>query len=121
MLLFETRNNPLTLRDVLTKAIRQRFPDAPKEDQGFWGPVQWAKKQFPDLDLEAPPKGALRKGEGGSAGHHPGFASKNDDINEVIAMAMAGEFLSWKPITDHAKAVARNPGFQPNWRAAISG
>ena len=53
-LLFELLKNPLIPHDAITDTIRKRFPDAPPKEQGFWALVEWADKQFPHIDLDAP-------------------------------------------------------------------
>ncbi len=53
---FELVKNPLTPRRILAAAIRQRLPDAPKENQGVWDLIKWAKDHYPGIDLEAPLK-----------------------------------------------------------------
>lgn len=55
---FELLKNPLTPRDILAAAIVQRlpYPDAPKENQGVWNLIEWAKQHYPGIDLEAPLK-----------------------------------------------------------------
>ena len=40
----------------MAAAIRQRLSDAPKENQGVWDLIEWAKQHYPDIDLEAPLK-----------------------------------------------------------------
>jgi hypothetical protein len=53
---FELLRNPLTPRNILAAAICQRLLCAPKENQGVWNLIEWAKQHYPDIDLEAPLK-----------------------------------------------------------------
>jgi len=49
--LFKALDNPLSPRDKLTQAIREKFPDsAPKAEQGYWSLIAWgAEKQLSHL------------------------------------------------------------------------
>jgi len=53
---FKLLRNPLTPRNILAAAICQRLLCAPKEKQGVWNLIEWAKQHYPDIDLEAPLK-----------------------------------------------------------------
>jgi len=59
-LLFQALKNPLAPPGELEKAVRERFPDAPQQEEpGYWKLVEWAdaqirKGRFTGLDLEAP-------------------------------------------------------------------
>jgi hypothetical protein len=55
---FELLKNPLTPRNILAAAIHQRLADAPKGNQGVWNLIEWARQQYPDIDLDAPLKEA---------------------------------------------------------------
>ncbi len=51
---FELLKNPLTPRNIMAEAIRQRLLDAPKENLGVWDLIEWTKQHYPDIDLETP-------------------------------------------------------------------
>jgi hypothetical protein len=51
---FELLKNPLTPRNIMAEAIRQRLSYAPKENRGFWDLIEWTKQHYPDIDLETP-------------------------------------------------------------------
>lgn len=53
---FDLLKNPLTPRNIMTTAIRQRLSDVPKEHQGVWELIEWAEQCYPFIDLEAPLK-----------------------------------------------------------------
>jgi len=56
---FELLKNPLTPRKILASAICQQLSCNPKENQGVWNLIEWAKQHYPDIDLEAPLKDSV--------------------------------------------------------------